>query len=740
MKNKNNTVKVSKIILIGIVFLFALIIVKMLYISVTNKAELNGMNLKTFASNRDTLKQTLYANRGTIYDVNGEILAQNVNSYTVIAYLNSNRTTNDKNPQHVVDKEYTATELEKVFIANKITNMSKDYILNLLNTKIKNCDTNDACTEKAPYQVELGPGGRGITELIKEDIEELDLPGIDFIQSTKRYYKMGNFASYIVGYSKKNNAGELVGEMGIEAYYDKELKGKNGYSEYQVDAYGYQIPNTPSITDEPLNGSDIYLTLDNTIQLKLESIVKELTDMYSMSWITFSVADAKTGAILGTASSPNFNPNTLEIESYLTPLTQYAYEPGSTMKIFSFMAAMENNVYQGDEQYQSGTIKVGDITIKDFNGVGWGTITYDEGFAYSSNVAATKLAQKMGKAKLKNYYDTAGFGTKTGIELPNESSGKIAFNYEVELSNASFGQGILTTPVQTIQALTAISNDGMMLKPYIVSKIVNPDTNEITYQGEKTEVRTIASHETIEKMKSLMYDVVYSGKTDAKFFKPEKVSLIGKTGTAQIASKNGGYLSGTYDYIRSFVGLFPAEEPEYIVHISVKQLVGSFKVVANKVADLVDDIASYKNITDKKDEEHLTVISMPNVINKSTEMALTTLESLNLKTIVLGEGTTIINQYPYKDEKVNKDGLILLLTNKDTYRMPNILNWSYADVKNLCNFINLNCQYEGYGYVTDYSIKSNEIINQKDVLNIKFENIYDKYINPSNDEPEPKEN
>ena len=738
MKNRNNTVKINKIILIGIVFLFAMIITKMLYISITNKAALNGMNLKTFASNRDTLKQTLFANRGTIYDVNGDVLAQNVNSYTVIAYLASTRTTNEKNPQHVVDKEYTAVELEKVFINHKINNMSKDYILSLLNSKIKSCDSNDNCTEKPPYQVELGPGGRGITELIKEDIEALDLPGIDFIQSTKRYYKMGNFASYVIGYSKKNDDGELVGEMGIEDYYDKELKGKNGYSEYQVDAYGYQIPNTPSNTDNPENGSDIYLTLDNTIQLKLESIIKELNDMYTMSWITFSVADAKTGAILATASSPNFNPNTLEIDSYLTPLTQYAYEPGSTMKIFSFMAAMENEVYKGDELYPSGTIKVGDITIKDFNGVGWGTITYDEGFAYSSNVAATKLAQKMGKAKLKNYYDLAGFGVKTGIELPNESAGKISFNYEVEVSNASFGQGILTTPIQTIQALTAISNNGVILKPYIVSKIVNPDTKEITYEAKKEEIKTIASQETVEKIKTLMYDVVYSGKTDAKYFKPNNVSLIGKTGTAQIASKNGGYLNGPYDYIRSFVGLFPAEDPQYIVHISVKQLVGSFKTVANKVADLVDDIASYKNITNIETEQE-KVISMPNVINKSQEEGVTTLETLNLKTVVLGEGTKIINQYPHKNEKVNKNGIVLLLTNNDTYRMPNIYNWSSAEVKYLCNFINLKCQYDGYGYVTDYSIKTGEIITKKDNLTITFENIYDKYINPP-EEPETEEN
>jgi penicillin-binding protein 2B len=658
----------------------------------------------------------LYAERGTIYDISGEILAQNVNSYTVIAFLEESRTTNKNNPQHVLDKENTANKLYEIFNKYiKNNKMTKDDILALLN--------------KDAYQVELGPSGRGITELVKEEIEKLNLPGIGFISSTKRYYQMGNFASYVLGYAKKNDSGKIIGEMGIEAYYDDYLSGTDGYTEYQKDAYGYQIPNTPSITDNPVDGADIYLTIDNTIQLKLENAVKEIDDAYDLAWMTITVADAKTGAIVGSASSPSFDPNTLDINSYLTPLTQYAYEPGSTMKVFSFMAAMENGVYKGDDTYQSGTLNIGDITIKDFNNVGWGVITYDQGFSYSSNVAAAKLAQKLGKDRLKAYYELLGFGSKTGIELPNESSGKIDFKYDIEISNAAFGQGITTTPIQNIQALTAIANDGMMLKPYIVDKIVDHDTGEVLYKSKKTEIRKVASSETINKLKDMMKDVVYSGLTTAKYYQPTTVTLIGKTGTAQIPSSSGGYLTGEYNYIRSFAGLFPYEDPEYIVYVSVKQLVGSLKTVANMVSGIVDDIATYKNITETK-EETSKVIKIASYISKNSEEAKVSLEALGITPIIIGDGIKVINQFPKKNTEMIAGDKLYLLTNGTNYVLPNIIGWTTNEIKNYCNFANLKCEYDGYGYVYETSLLPGSIIDLKSTLTFKLNNKYASYLNP----------
>lgn len=500
MKKKRNKAKINlKFSLFCVSLLLCIAIFKLCYVVLSK--DVDGTDLTAFADSRNTVTETLSAKRGTIYDYYGEILAQNVNSYTVIAYLSSSRTTNENNPQHVVDKEQTAEEL------SPIINMSKEQILKLLNQDL--------------YQVELGPGGRGITELCKKQIKDLNLPGIDFVPSVKRYYKMGNFASYIIGYARTNTEGEIKGEMGIESIYNDTLKGTNGKKTYQQDAYGYQLPDNnkhPVFIEEAKDGSDIYLTIDNNIQLIAENAIYNFVDKYQLDWVTFSVMEAKTGAIVASASSPSFNLNTLDnIESYLNPLTSYTYEPGSTMKIYSFMAAIENGIYNGEETYPSGTIKLKDGTvIKDFNNTGWGNITYNKGFAYSSNVAATKLAQQLGTKKLKTFYENLGFGKNTGIELPGELPGDIDFTYESELANASFGQGMTSTPIQNLQALTSLANNGTVLKPYIVDKIVDNKGN-ITYQGKKTELNTVASSDTINQVKSLMYDVVYNGFESSTF-------------------------------------------------------------------------------------------------------------------------------------------------------------------------------------------------------------------------------
>ncbi len=701
-KKRNPTIKINMIFIVGISLLFCLIIIRIIYISMAK--EVDGVNLSTFAANRNTEKKTLYANRGTIYDVTGEILAQNVNSYTVIAYLSSSRTTDDKNPQHVVDKQATAQALAPLI------NMSEEQILNLLN--------------KDAYQVELGPGGRGITELVKSQIEELNLPGIDFISSTKRYYKMGDFASYTIGYAKKDEDGEINGEMGIEEYFNDILKGKDGYTEYQKDLNGYQMPNTPSLTKDPTSGKDIYLTIDNNIQILLENSLDAIDNEYESEWITMTVADAKTGAIVATASNPSFNLNTLEgIENYLSPLVSYSYEPGSTMKIFSFMAAMEYGLYNGSETYMSGTINIGDDKVVDFNkGVGWGQITYDQGFTYSSNTAATMLAQKMGRAKLKDFYEKLGFGSPTGITLPGEESGKLAFKYDIEVANAAFGQGILVTPIQMIQALTTLTNDGVMLKPYIVDKIVDSDTNEVVEQYKRTEVATIASSATVEKLKSMMYDVVYSGFTDAKFYQPNNVTLIGKTGTAQIASPTGGYLTGEYDYIRSFAGIFPQEDPQYIIYIAAKQLQGPISRLAKVVTNVVEEVAKYKNITETENAiDESKIITLDNYISTDVQTTKDNLQAKGLTPIIIGNGSKIINQYPIKGNTIVAGSKVMLLTNDSNYVMPDVSGWSRSDIVTFCKLIHLNYQINGSGKVQSTSIATGSLIDQNSTLIINLE-------------------
>ena len=700
MKQRRITLRRPSIINVIILLLFCLIILKVLDISLSKKVD--GIDIKKFADNRNTQEDILYAKRGTIYDSNGEVLAQSVNSYTIIAYLSPKRTEDESKPMHVVDKELTAQALSEHL------GIDKEQILTQLN--------------KDKYQVEFGSKGRNLSELKKAEIEALDLPGIDFIVSTKRFYKMGAFASYIIGYAKTDENGNIKGEMGIEESYNSKLEGTNGKKIYQKDLYGYQIPNTPSITEDPIDGENIYLTIDNNIQIIIEKAVKDLVSSREVEWVTFSVMDANTGAIIASASSPSFNPNELDtIESYLNPLIAYQYEPGSTMKTFSFLAALEEGIYQGDKTFESGKIEVADVTIRDFNNKGWGTINYDTGFAYSSNVAATNLGLQLGVTKLKTFYQKAGFGQKTGIELPGEQNGKINFQYKSELANASFGQGITTTPIQTLQAMTILTNNGTMIKPYLIDHITNSD-GKVIYQGKRTVVRDVASSKNVKYMNKLLHNVVYEGLSN--YWQPKNVSLIGKTGTAQIADPKGGYQHGEYDYIKSFAGIFPEENPRYIIYISAKKMVGTTKDLADVVTTAVEEIASYSNINYKTEEQKVEtkIVTLDNYMNLNVEDVKQDLEAKGIKTIVIGSGDKIINQNPLKNIKVIKGQKVYLLTNKGPYIMPNVSGWTSNDILSFCKMINLKYEVNGYGVVSSTSIPEGTEINLDNPIVINLVN------------------
>ena len=699
MKKNSRIFSIIKISKIATIFLFVVILVKLTYVAISPKVE--GIDLNTFALSRTTATKTIEASRGTIYDINNEVLATNVRSYTVIAYLDESRTSDEANPRHVVDKETTAEKL------SPLINMTPKQILKLLNTK-------------NVYQVELGPGGRNITELIKEEIEALDLPGIDFIKSTKREYPNGDFASYIIGYAKKNDEGSIVGELGIEGKYNNELTGTNGKTIYQKDAYGYRIANTPEVTEEAKNGYDIYLTLDSNIQLYLENAIKEIEN-FNIDWATLTIADAKTGAIVGSTSSPSYNPNILNITDYNNPLVSYTYEPGSTMKIYSFMAAIEEGLYKGDELYQSGSIQVSDYNISDWNKEGWGKITYDKGFTYSSNVAAVLLSQKLGKEKLLDYYKKFGFGKKTGIELSNEYDGKIKFNYESELASASYGQGITTTPIQNIQALTSLSNSGTILKPYIISKIVDNEGN-VVYEGKRTELTKVVSSNTVKKMMDLMDETVNSKDTAVTGYRyhTDKLTLTGKTGTANY-TQNGKYVSGQYSTIRSFAGLFPKDDPKYIIYVSVKKFQGASNSLGNIIKKMVESVVTYKNLSDKDSNvDESKVINIASYINQGKNETVKLLEKYGLCPIVIGDGEYIINQYPSTNSSVLYGSKVFLVTNGNNITMPNVIGWTHNEINTFAKLIKINYNIDGYGKVINTNKPEGSIIDLNNDLLVEL--------------------
>lgn len=687
----------SKLTMTIVGFFFCVIVIKLCYVVLSPNVD--GIDLTQFADSRNTAKETLYADRGVIYDVNGKPLAKNANSYKIIAILSPSRTTDMSNPEHVVDKEHTAEAMCTVLATEETMEQCKSDLIGYFSQDL--------------YQAELGNWGR-ISEDERQALLALDLPGIMFeTLAKKRQYINSSWASYILGYARSNDEGEIVGEMGIESYFNEELSGKNGYVEYQKDAYGYKMATSSEIREDAVPGSDIYLSIDSDVQNILENSITNFSKDKELEWAIFVVMDAKTGAIVGSATNPNFNPNTLEnLNSYLNPLVGYQYEPGSTMKIFSWLAALENGIYNGDDTFLSGSVTLSDGTkIKDFNNVGWGTINYDTGFAYSSNVAATNLGLKLGSAKLSDFYDLCGFGDKTGITLPGEEAGSIDFMYESELANASFGQGISVTPIQLLQAMSAFANDGVMVKPYIVSKIVDSNGN-VTMESKRTEVERIASSESINKMKELMYNVVYNSFSYNKGYAPSNVTIAGKTGTAQIASPTGGYLTGEYDYIKSFLGMFPYEDPQYVFYFATKQFKGSSNDIYHIVSSTIEDVANIVEVTKgQSDVDSSKIIEISQYISRETANVVEDLKKLGLSPVVIGNGTYVTNQYPLKGSKVISGSKVFIQTNDTTITMPDVAGWSTNELIRFCDFIGLSYTLNGYGKVLSTNILTGTVID-----------------------------
>ena len=670
---------------------------------------------------------------------------------------------------------------------------NREYILNRLNQRSK--------------QVEFGKVGRNITELTKLAIEELDLPGIDFTETIKRYYPNGDFASYIIGYAKqytrinikegdeydlgvyyksffKNYGGitidisndvvidvdntvitakeegtsllfiksygeplativvnvteydtyntmdsTIVGELGIESKYDNKLQGKDGYTKYQQDKYGYKIPDTPEETVPAENGIDIYLTIDSNIQRFAENATNELVENYGPEWSIISVMDAKTGDILASSTSPSYNPNSLpDGMSYQNPLVSYAYEPGSVMKTYTFMCALETGKYDGSKTYRTGSYEFNDGTIiSDWNPNGWGYLSFDQILPYSSNVGIINIIKNYLTLKeLNSCLQKYGFGSKTGIELSGESSGKLGFRYETELMAAGYGQGISTTPVQQLQGLTIIANNGKMVKPHIIKKIVNTDTKEETVtKVEKSE--KIVSTKTINKLKELLRNVIDPSSLTANKYYLDGYEIIGKTGTAQIFS-NGKYLEGKDEIITSIALMFPKEDPQIIIYAAAKRPSHSSIALSKPVTDLIKNISKYRNIYGEKEEEVKEEISYvtETYINKKIEDVQNNLYSKGLNPIIIGDGSKIVSQYPKKGVKIVKGDKILLLTNSSNYKMLNLTNWSKIDVFKYCELANIECTYNGYGYVKDQSIPVGTILNEESKLEVNLVNIEKK--------------
>lgn len=711
---KKRKVNINKIrpnysLFLGSILIFVILIVRIFYLCTTDY-KVGDSTITSFIKNRNTKEEIIMPTRGSILDKNGNILAEDVASYTIIAYLNPSRSKDSDIPLHVVDPNITAEKLAPLL----------DTDVNFLKTMLS----------KKLYQVELGPGGRNLSQIEMEAIQALNLPGIDFVASTKRYYPSGDFASYVVGYTINEEDTDKntwkVGQLGVEQYYNEDLTGRSGYITYEKDRNGYKIANGREYIEEAIDGDDIYLTLDNNIQLFTENAVDKMITDSKAEWGMMVVADAKTGAILSYSTAPSFNPNERNITNYIDLLTGNTFEPGSTMKIFSYLCSIDNKTYQGDQTYQSGSITYegtngSKIVIHDWNDKGWGIINYDYGFAMSSNVGAAGLLRNnmLTKNQLKTCYTNYGFGQTTGYTTNREVSGSINFKYDVDAASASFGQAVTITPIQMVQALTMIGNDGKLLKPYIVDKIVDSKTNETKYESSIEVIDVVAEVESINKIKSLMDSVVCGDNTKCtgSAYYMEDYKLIGKTGTAQIYDeKTGTYMKGKSDYVYSFAGLYPNDDPEIIIYTVLKRPKDETNYVAPAVKDVVVNVSKYLNIV--ADKTTTTTYKIGEYISKNTSTVKTELEKNNLKVYILGTGDKIIGQYPSSNTSLYKNSIVCLLTNNYDKTMPNLIGLSYKDAINILKLMKVEYTLEGTGYVTSQNIKEGTKIAEGNQLKL----------------------
>ncbi len=682
--------------------LFFLLLTRIVTIQATGKVE--GQELAARAAAKYSQEEVLTAERGRIIDRNGEVIAEDTLTYKLVAVLDESATQKASEPRHVVDIEETAEKLAGYL------NIPEENILETLKQGV----------EKDRYQVEFGVAGREISHTQMLEMKEANIPGLLFVRDLKRLYPNGVFASHLIGYAMKEELkdGETktTGRMGLESIHNDVLTGQNGKIEFDTDKWGFLLPNNESAVTPAVNGSDVQLTLDKTLQNFLEDAMSGVQEEYDPTRMIAVIADPKTGEILAMSQRPTFNPNTREglSENWLNESVQLTIEPGSPMKMFTLAAAIEEGKWDPNASYNSGTYTLLDSTIGDHNsGRGWGTISYLEGFQRSSNVSMAYLLERLGPDTFMNYVDAFGFGEQTGIDLPKEASGKILDQYPINKLTTAYGQGSTVTPIQMIQAATAIANGGVMMKPYVIDQIKNADTGKVAVKSEPEEAGHPISAETAEKVKEVLASTVTSEVGSARGFALQDYTTAGKTGTAQVPKEGGGYLKGRNNYLFSFLGMAPADDPELLIYIGVQQPnlpadeYGSVPV-AKIFTSVMENSLKYLNI----EPENMAVATTMPVEDYTGRTATESSEAmigLGLEAVIAGEGGEVISQYPAPGDTVIEGGRVFLKTSGDT-TLPDFTGWSKRELLAYQSLSDLALEIAGQGYVLTQSVDEGEVV------------------------------
>lgn len=702
----NNRKKVGIILFatsIGLFFLFA---VRFSYIVIGGHVAGTSLAEKTKQLYQGS--EVVKAKRGTIYDRNGVALAEDASSYSIKAILSKTYTSGDKK-LYVEEKNF-----DKIAeILHKNLSIDKKDALNILEDGAK----------KELYQVEFGSYGKNISQETKQNIEadmkKEGVAGLYFVDHQARMYPNGVFSSHFIGYAvpDKDENG-LVGKLGLESAYNDILSGKDGKIIYQKDNFQNPLPGTVAEEEKAVDGQDIYTTLDSRLQSYLETLMDQVNEEYQPEELTAVLMKAKTGEILAMGQRPTFNPETMEGLTgkdaiWRNFLVQDSYEPGSTMKVFTTAAAIEEGEFNENETFQSGKIQVEDATINDHDFGEKGVLTMRQALSWSSNVGMVILEQRLG-GRWYNYLQKLGFGQSTHSGLDDEVNGALPTLNIVDRAMSAYGQAVGVTNFQMMKAFTSIANNGTMIQPRYISKVVDPQTGE--ERTTQTEVLGQPfSKETTEKVREYMRDVVESENYGSAYgvYSVPGYNVSAKTGTAQIASDTGGYQTGDTAYLYSIVEMVPSEDPDYVLYLTMKHPKTYDRMALAKIANpLMKRAMDFKETEEDSDTETKTEkVSVADYRNLEADVAAADAQKSGLQPVVIGNGKKVQKQSTANGDQLISGEKLILYTGGDKL-MPDVTGWSKADIMKLGKILGIEVSFDGDGYCVKQELAPYEKITE----------------------------
>lgn len=730
-----NRKQVGKNLSVLAIFLFFLFLINFALIIGTDKKF--GVTLSEQAKKVHQQTVIVPAKRGTIYDRNGAVIAEDATTYNVYAIIDKKYKSATGKVLYVEESQFKkVAEIFKQYLG-----MDEDYVIKQL-------------SQKKLKQVSFGSNGNGITysnmTAIREAMEAAKIEGVAFTTSPNRSYKNGVFASQFIGQASlqedKEGNKTLKGQSGMEKSLDRILAGQNGVITYDKDRNGNIVPGSDKVSVKTEDGKDVYTTISAELQTYLETRMDVFQEKVKGKYVSATLVSAKTGEILATTQRPSYNADTKQgldlknLKTWNTILYQDQYEPGSTMKVMLLASAIDHGTFPAyNEVYYNNELQVKDATIRDWDvnmGLSEGRyMNIAQGFAYSSNIGMTKLEQKMGNNVWMNYLTLFKFGLPTRFGMGDESFGGLPGDNYVTQAMSSFGQGISVTQTQMLRAFSAIANDGEMLEPKFISAIYD-GKHETARKSQREIVGNPVSASAAQQTRNYMITVgtdpqfgtLYS--SDGPIIQVAGQNVAVKSGTAQIATANG-YLEGENDNINSIVVMTPAEDPEFIMYVTVQQPEVKFSATSweELVNPILEDAVALKDelnlVTETKALDGVTkedTYKMPSAESLSKELNLKQTISPGgfadelrrnlIQPVVLGTGKNIKKMSVSAGTKLKANEQVLLLTD-DLDSVPDMYGWTKENADIFGEWTGIEITYKGSGKkVTKQSVKMNTSLNK----------------------------